>query len=230
MRETIVLSWSSGKDSAYALTALRADPRVEVVGLLSTVNADAGRVAMHAVRRELLHAQAEATGLPVHEVAIPSPCTNEEYEAAMARAVERERARGVTAFAFGDLFLEDVRRYREERLKSVGMRAVFPLWGRETSALAREMTAAGVRAIVTCVDPRQLDRAFAGRVWDDALLDALPAGVDPCGERGELHTFVFAGPMLDRRIDVRVGEVIERDGFVFADVLPAGRHAAEERA
>ncbi len=220
MREPIVLSWSSGKDSAYALTVLRADPRFEVVGLLSTMNAAAERVAMHAVRRELLHAQARATGLPLHEVSIPSPCTNAEYEAAMGAAVARERARGVSAFAFGDLFLEDVRRYREERLEAAGMAAVFPLWGRDTRGLAREMVAAGLRAIVTCVDPKALDRSFAGRLWDGALLDALPPNVDPCGERGELHTFVFDGPMLDRRIPVRVGEIVERDGFVFADVLP----------
>jgi uncharacterized protein (TIGR00290 family) len=219
MREKVVLSWSSGKDSAYALHALRSDPRVEVVGLLSTVNVSAGRVAMHAVRRELLEVQARATGIPLHEVPIPSPCTNEQYEAAMAEAVARERARGVTAFAFGDLFLEDVRRYREERLASAGMRAIFPLWGRDTRALAREMTTAGVRGIVTCVDPNQLDRSFAGRVWDDRLLDDLPPGVDPCGERGELHTFVFRGPMLAREIPVRVGQIVERDGFVFADVL-----------
>lgn len=219
-REKVVLSWSSGKDSAWALSVLRARPDIEVVGLLCTVNAAVERVAMHAVRRELVLEQARATGLPLTEVRIPSPCTNAEYEAAMAEAVHREQARGVTAFAFGDLFLEDVRRYREERLASVGMRALFPLFGSDTARLAREMTAAGLRAIVTCVDPRVLDRSFAGRVWDDALLDALPAGVDPCGENGELHTFVFRGPMLDRSIDVRVGEVVERDGFVFADVLP----------
>lgn len=221
MREKVVLSWSSGKDSAWALSRLRSDPSIEVVGLLSTINASADRVAMHAVRRELVRAQARATGLPLHEVSIPSPCSNEEYEAAMAEAVERERARGVTVFAFGDLFLEDVRRYREERLATAGMRAIFPLWGSDTRTLARQMTAAGLRAIVTCVDPKQLDRSFAGRVWDDALLDDLPPHVDPCGERGELHTFVFQGPMLDGPIPVRVGEIVERDGFVFADVLPA---------
>lgn len=226
MTEKVVLSWSSGKDSAYALLALRADPSVEVVGLLSTVNAAAGRVAMHAVRRELLAEQANAVGLPLHEVAIPSPCSNEEYEAAMGEAVERERARGVTAFAFGDLFLEDIRHYREERLEAAGMRAIFPLWGRDTSALAREMTGVGVRGIVTCVDPKKLDRSFAGRTWDDALLDDLPEGVDLCGEHGELHTFVFEGPMLDRRIDVRVGEIVLRDGFVFADVLPTREPAS----
>ncbi len=219
-RAKVVLSFSSGKDCAWALHVLRARGEVEVVGLLSTINEDAQRVAMHAVRRELVRAQAERVGLPLHEVPIPYPCSNEQYEAAMSQAVEAERARGVSAFAFGDLFLEDVRRYREERLAAASMGALFPLFGSDTAKLAREMTGAGVRAIVTAVDPRALDRSFAGRVWDDALLDALPAGVDPCGENGEMHTFVFAGPMLARPIDVQVGEIVERDGFVFADVLP----------
>lgn len=218
-RRKIVLSWSSGKDSAYALHVLAARDDVEVVGLLTTVNASE-RVAMHDVRRDLLHAQARATGLPLIEVRIPSPCSNEDYDAAMRAAVEREKARGVTAFAFGDLFLEDIRRYREERLAAVSMEAIFPLWGRDTSALAREMTASGVRAVVTSVDLQKLDPSFAGRIWDDALLDALPPGVDPCGEHGEMHTFVFAGPMLDAPIDVRVGAITERDGFVFADLVP----------
>lgn len=219
-REKVVVSWSSGKDCAWALHVLRTRGEVEVVGLLSTINADAERVAMHAVRRELVRAQAQALDLPLREVPIPYPCSNAQYEAAMTEAVEAERARGVTTFAFGDLFLEDVRRYREERLQAAGMRALFPLFGSDTAKLAREMTSAGVRAIVTCVDPRALDRSFAGRVWDDALLDALPPSVDPCGENGELHTFVFAGPMLARPLDVRAGEIVERDGFVFADVLP----------
>ncbi len=205
-KERVILSWSSGKDCAWALHTLRQQPDVEVVGLLSTINADAERVAMHAVRRELLHVQARATGLPLTEVPIPYPCSNAQYEAAMGEAVAMLRERGVTAFAFGDLFLEDVRRYREERLEPAGMKALFPLFGADTAELAREMTAAGVRAIVTAVDPRALDRSFAGRVWDDALLDALPEGVNPCGENGELHTFVFAGPMLDHPIDVEVGE------------------------
>lgn len=217
--EKIVLSWSSGKDSAWALSALRARRDVEVVGLLSTINADADRVAMHAVRRELLEAQARATGLPLRTVLLPEACSNEEYEARMGEAVLRERARGVTAFAFGDLFLEDVRRYREEKLAAVGMRALFPLFGLDTPALAREMVAAGLRAIVTCVDTRALDRSFAGRAYDDALLDALPPGVDPCGENGEMHTFVIAGPMLDRALSVRVGEIVERGPFVFADLV-----------
>ncbi len=217
--EKIVLSWSSGKDSAWALSALRARRDVEVVGLLSTINADADRVAMHAVRRELLEAQARATGLPLRTVLLPEACSNEEYEARMGEAVLRERARGVTAFAFGDLFLEDVRRYREEKLAAVGMRALFPLFGLDTPALAREMVAAGLRAIVTCVDTRALVRSFAGRAYDDALLDALPPGVDPCGENGEMHTFVIAGPMLDRALSVRVGEIVERGPFVFADLV-----------
>lgn len=217
----VVLSWSSGKDSAWALWELRRRSDVEVVGLLSTLNAEADRVAMHAVRRSLLRAQAEAAGLPLDEVELPSPCPNEAYERAMAEAVARARARGVEAFAFGDLFLEDVRRYREAQLDRAGMGAMFPLWGRDTSVLARRMAGAGTRAIVTCVDPRQLDPAFAGRVWDEALLSELPAGVDPCGENGEMHTFVFEGPMLDHPLAVRTGEVVERDGFVYADVLPA---------
>jgi uncharacterized protein (TIGR00290 family) len=178
---------------------------------------------MHAVRRELVRAQAEAAGLPLEEVELPSPCPNEVYERVMGEAVERARARGVEAFAFGDLFLADVRRYREDRLDAVGMGSMFPLWGADTTELAREMTAAGLRAIVTCVDPKQLDPSFAGRVFDAALLDELPSGVDPCGENGEMHTFVFAGPMFARPIDVRVGEVVERDGFVLADVIPAER-------
>lgn len=220
----VVLSWSSGKDSAYALHRLRASG-IEVVGLLSTINEVADRVAMHAVRRDLLHAQARAAGLPLTEVSIPYPCPNEIYEARMAEAVTTARTNGVTAFAFGDLFLADIRRYREEKLAALGMSALFPLFGEDTAKLAREMTRSGVRAIVTCVDPAQLDRSFAGRTWDDALLDDLPPSVDPCGERGELHTFVFEGPMLSEKIPVRVGEIVERDGFVFADVRMARESA-----
>jgi uncharacterized protein (TIGR00290 family) len=219
--EKVVLSWSSGKDSAWALQVLRARDDVEVVGLLSTMNAAADRVAMHAVRRELVRAQAASVGLPLDEVELPWPCSNADYERLLGEAVERARARGVTAFAFGDLFLADVRRYREERLDAIGMGSMFPLWGADTRELAREMVASGLRAVVTCVDPKQLDPSFAGRVWDAALLEALPPGVDPCGENGELHTFVFEGPMLARPLEVRTGEVVEREGFVFADVRPA---------
>jgi diphthamide synthase (EF-2-diphthine--ammonia ligase) len=174
---------------------------------------------MHAVRRELVDRQAEAAGLPLWRVPIPSPCPNEIYEARMREAVDRARAEGFTHVAFGDLFLEDVRRYREERLAGTGLDPLFPLWGRPTDALARDMLAAGLEATITCVDPRQLDATFVGRRWDTALLDALPATVDPCGERGEFHTFCHAGPMFARPIPVSAGVTVEREGFVFADVV-----------
>lgn len=220
--ERVLLAWSSGKDSAWTLHTLRQDPAVEIVGLLSTVNAEFDRVAMHAVRRELLHRQIAAAGLEPWIVEIPYPCTNEEYEAAMAGAMRRAVERGITAIAFGDLFLQDVREYRESRLAGSGVRPLFPLFKRqETSELARAMLAAGVRARVTCVDPKQLDPAFAGREWDAAFLDDLPEGVDPCGENGEFHTFVYDGPMFAQPVAVTPGEVTTRDGFVFADLLPA---------
>lgn len=217
------LSWSSGKDCAWALHRLRARQDVdgvEVVALLTTLNESAGRVAMHAVREELLEMQAAAVGLPLVKVLLPQPCSNAQYEAAMERAMERARGEKVEAVAFGDLFLEDVRRYREERMAGTGIEPLFPLWGSETGELAREMVASGLRARVTCVDPKQLDRSFAGRIFDDAFLDDLPDGVDPCGERGELHTFCYAGPMLAQAIAVEPGEIVERDGFVFADLRP----------
>ncbi len=201
---------------------LRRESDVEVVGLLTTLNGAHDRVAMHAVRRTLLRAQAEAVGLPVREVDLPWPCSNDDYERIMGGVCEAAVADGVTHMAFGDLFLRDVREYREARLRGTGLEALFPLWGRDTAALALEMVGAGLEAVLTCVDPTQLDGAFVGRAFDGALLDALPAGVDPCGERGEFHTFVHAGPMFARPLEVRVGEVVERDGFRFADVLPAG--------
>jgi uncharacterized protein (TIGR00290 family) len=216
----IVLSWSSGKDSAWALDVLRARGDVEVVGLVTTVNPETDRVAVHAVPRALLRAQAAAVGLPLDEVEIPSPCPNAVYERAMAGAVARARARGVEAFAFGDLFLEDIRRYREAQLDALGMGSMFPLWGADTTELAREMVAGGLRAIVTCVDPKQLDRSFAGRRWDRALA-ALPAGVDPCGENGELHTFAYAGPGFAQRVAVEAVATREQGGFVYAELRPA---------
>ncbi|HVV50201.1 MAG TPA: ATP-binding protein [Polyangia bacterium] len=215
-----LLAWSSGKDSAWSLHVLREQNEVEVVGLLTTINQAFDRVAMHAVRSELLRAQAEAAGLPLQPVPIPWPCSNAEYEAAMAAAMARARADGVTHVAFGDLFLEDVRRYREERLAPTGVQPLFPLWGTPTGALARRMVEAGLRARLTCVDPRALDARFAGRDFDAALLAELPPAVDPCGERGEFHTFAYAGSMFRRPIAVRAGEVVARDGFVFADLLP----------
>lgn len=216
----VLLSWSSGKDSAWALQVLRQDPAVQVHALLTTFNAEADRVAMHAVRRTLVEAQADAAGLPLWQVPIPSPCPNEIYEARMRDAMTRARSEGLTHVAFGDLFLEDVRQYRESRLAGTGLDPIFPLWKRPTDALAREMLASGLGAVLTCVDPRQLDRRFAGRRFDSSLLAELPPGVDPCGERGEFHTFCFAGPMFRHPIAIEPGIIVDRDGFVFADVLP----------
>ena len=217
MTKTLI-SWSSGKDSAWLVHKLRQDSTVELGALLTTVNESAGRVAMHAVRVELLEAQADALGLPLWKVFIPSPCSNEIYERAMADAVARAVAEGFSHVAFGDLFLEDVRRYREDKLAGSGLTPVFPLFGAHTKALAREMIAAGLRARLTCVDPRQLDRSFVGREFDAALLHDLPLSADPCGERGEFHSFAYDGPMFKRPIPIASGQVVERDGFVFADL------------
>jgi uncharacterized protein (TIGR00290 family) len=219
--ERILLAWSSGKDSAWALHTLRQDPRVEVVGLLTTVNEAHDRVAMHAVRRALLERQAEAVGLPVIAIGIPSPCPNEVYEDAMRRALAEARARGITGVAFGDLFLEDVRRYRERQMEGTGLVPRFPLWQRPTAELAAEMIRSGLRARLSCVDPRVMPADLAGEPFDRALLDRLPEGVDPCGENGEFHTFAWDGPMFRHPVPVRRGEVVTRDGFVFADLLPA---------
>jgi uncharacterized protein (TIGR00290 family) len=213
-----LVSWSSGKDSAWTVHVLRRRPDVHLAGILTTVNEKYQRVAMHAVREELLEAQADALGLPLWKVPIPSPCPNEVYERAMAAAVERAVAQGFTHVAFGDLFLEDIRRYREEKLAGTGLTPLFPLFGVDTTHLAREMIDAGLKARLTCVNPNVLDRRFAGRDFDASLLDELPASVDPCGERGEFHSFAYAGPMFSRPISIRSGELVERDGFVFADV------------
>jgi uncharacterized protein (TIGR00290 family) len=219
LRTPALLAWSSGKDSATALHVLRQSPDVELAGLLTTVNRAHDRVAMHAVRRELLEDQADAVGLPLRIVEIPDPCSNEAYEAAMGAAMQAARGDGIEAVAFGDLFLQDVRRYREERLGAVGMRALFPLWGRDTTALAAAMVASGLRATLTCVDPRRLPATFAGRAFDAALLADLPPDADPCGENGEFHTFAWDGPAFRRPVVARPGEVVERNGFVFADLV-----------
>jgi uncharacterized protein (TIGR00290 family) len=218
VRAKTLLSWSSGKDSAFALHELRRAGEVDVVGLVTTVTKTFERVAMHAVRTALLRAQAEAAGLPLIVVEIPSPCPNDVYEAAIGQALRAAKHDGITHVAFGDLFLADIRRYREAQLAPLGLEPVFPLWLRDTRALAHEMIASGLSARLTCVDPRVLDRRFAGRVFDEALLAELPASVDPCGENGEFHTFVTRGPMFSHAIDVTLGEVVERDGFVFADL------------
>jgi uncharacterized protein (TIGR00290 family) len=214
------LAWSSGKDSAWSLHVLRVEGEVEVAGLLTTVNASRGRVAMHDVRRDLLQAQAEAVGLPLHVAPLPDPCPNDAYEAAMREALDEARRAGIEAVAFGDLFLEEIRHYRESQMAGTGLRPLFPLWGRPTAALAREMVAGGLRARVTCVDPRRLDASFAGREFDARFLDDLPPGVDPCGENGEFHTFAWDGPGFKHPVRVRSGAVAERGGFVYADLVP----------
>ena len=218
----IAVSWSTGKDSAWTLQTLREQYPGSIAGLLTTVNEAFDRVAMHAVRRVLLKEQAEAASLPLYAIDLPWPCSNEAYEVQMAEAVRRLEADGFTHVAFGDLFLEDVRRYREERLAGTGLTPLFPLWKtRATRDLAHEMIGGGLRACLTCVDPRVLPASFAGRQFDHALLADLPDGVDPCGENGEFHTFVWDGPMFSRPLQVAVGERVERDGFIFADVTPA---------
>lgn len=225
MSRRVLLSWSSGKDSAWTLHVLRQQPDVEVVGLLTTFNEAADRVAMHAVRRTLVEAQAAVAGLPLWAVRLPWPCSNVAYEERMAAVISRAREEGVTHVAFGDLFLEDVRNYRIHQLSGTGVEPLFPLWGSasDTPDLARRMLAAGLRAVLTCVDPKQLPEPFVGRLYDAALLADLPPGVDPCGERGEFHTFCFGGPMFASEITVQVGETVSRDGFCFADLVQSGR-------
>jgi uncharacterized protein (TIGR00290 family) len=223
MPPRILLSWSSGKDSAWTLHTLRQGTGADIVGLLTTFNESADRVAMHAVRRELVEMQAEALGLPLWPVMLPWPCGNDEYQTRMSAALEAARGKGVTHLAFGDLYLEDIRQYRIRLLSGTGIDPMFPLWcsAARTSRLAEEMLDGGLRALLTCVDPRQLDDRFTGRLYDRSLLAELPAGVDPCGENGEFHTFCFGGPMFNTELAVRVGESVSRDGFRFADLLPA---------
>jgi uncharacterized protein (TIGR00290 family) len=217
-RSKVWLSWSSGKDSAWALHVLRASTAYEVTALLTTINQDAGRVAMHAVRECLLEAQAAAAGLPLIKIPIPAHCSNATYESAMRDAMTRARNADVSNVAFGDLFLEDIRLYRIEKLAAVGITPIFPIWGRDTRALANEMIAAGLRAHITCVDPKQLHPDFAGRSFDAQFIGDLPPGVDPCGENGEFHSCVFAGPMFAHPLQVVPGEIVQRDNFVFADL------------
>jgi uncharacterized protein (TIGR00290 family) len=223
-REPVALSWSGGKDSALALAALREDPRFEVVALMTSVTREYDRISIHGVRRVLLEAQVAATGLPLIEVTLEPQCSNDAYEAAFLDAAGRLRDDfpDVATVGFGDLFLEDVRTYREGLLRRAGLTGCFPLWGRDTRQLAREFIAAGFVAHLACVDTTQLDARFAGRRFDDRLLDDLPPSVDPCGERGEFHTFVAAGPIFPQPIAVSCGEVVLRDGrFAYCDIVPS---------
>ena len=218
MTQRLLLSWSSGKDSAWTLHCLRLAGQYQIAGLLTTLNAAFDRVAMHSTRRALLEAQAHAAGLPLWPVALPWPCSNDQYESAMRSACDAALAQGIAAIAFGDLFLQDVRRYREDKLAGSGLTPVFPVWGLDTRTLAEEMIAAGLRARIVCVAPKKLPREFAGREFDADFLRDLPPGVDPCGENGEFHSVAYAGPMFQEPIPIESGEIVERDGFVFADV------------
>ena len=223
MHARVLLSWSSGKDSAWTLYRLRQQAAVEIVGLLTTFNQAAERVAMHAVRKALVEAQAAAVGVPLWQVALPLPCSNEQYTDIMRGVIAQAQAAGVTHMAFGDLFLADIRAYRETMLAGTGIVPLFPLWGTaaNTAGLAQEMLAGGLRAVLTCVNPKQLPVKFCGRAYDQTLLDELPAGVDPCGENGEFHTFCYAGPMFAHDIPITVGTSLTRDGLCFTDLLPA---------
>ena len=214
----VALSWSSGKDSAWSLHLLRQDPSVEVVALVTTLNEQFDRVAMHAVRRQLLELQAESVGVPLWAVPLPWPCSNEEYESRMRDLCTRAINEGVEAMAFGDLFLTDIRAYREKQLAGTGLDPLFPVWRIPTGDLARTMIASGLRAKITCIDPKVLPAEFAGRDFDTQFLADLPPGIDPCGENGEFHSFVYDGPGFRKPIGVKVGEILERDGFVFADL------------
>ncbi|MHC5039404.1 MAG: Dph6-related ATP pyrophosphatase [Planctomycetota bacterium] len=220
MKKKTLVSWSSGKESAWALHTVLRNPERVVAGLFCTVNRAFDRVAMHGVRIDLVKRQAKSVGLPLEIIEIPYPCSDGEYEVLMARFVERARADHVEHFVFGDLFLEDVRGYREEKLKGCGIEPLFPLWGMPTHALSREMIRSGLRMVITCIDPKQAPAECLGKEFDESLLDSLPESVDPCGENGEFHGFVFDGPMFRERIEITVGEIVHRDGLVFADLLP----------
>jgi uncharacterized protein (TIGR00290 family) len=218
LRKETLVSWSSGKDSAWTLQVLRQSDEYEVVGLLTTINSSFDRVAMHGVRRELVEAQADAAGLPLWKVPLPWPCSNQEYESAMNVVCAKAVDAGVEVVAFGDLYLEDVRKYREERMRGTGLTPVFPLWLLDTRQLIRDMWVGGLRSRIVCLDPQKLPASFAGRDLNQELVDEFPAGIDPCGENGEFHTFVYDGPMFAQAIPIESGELVTRDGFVFADL------------
>ena len=220
MKKIALLSWSSGKDCAYALHVLRQQPGIEVVGLYCTVNREFSRVAMHAVRIELLRQQAESVGLPIHILNIPYPCSNSQYEAVMEKFIGKVKQEKIKYMAFGDIFLQDVRQYREDKLAGTGIEPLFPLWGRSTGELSQEMVNSGLKAQITCVDPKFLSPEFAGQEYNSSFLKKIPGNVDPCGENGEFHTFVYDGPIFNKKLNFSIGEVVQRDSFVFADLLP----------
>ncbi|HIF17646.1 MAG: ATP-binding protein [Cycloclasticus sp.] len=224
-KKRVLLSWSSGKDSAWTLYQLQQDDDIELVGLVTTVNETHQRVAMHAVRVSLLEQQAKAAELPLHIINIPHPCSNELYNQAMNNFFSSIEGQAITHTAFGDLYLEDIRQYRVDNLKSTGLEPLFPLWLRPTDQLAQAMLDGGLKTRITCVDPKQLPASFCGREFNQQFLNDLPDGVDPCGENGEFHSFAYAGPMFKNAISITSGEVVERDGFVFADLLPEGSAA-----
>lgn len=214
------VSWSSGKDCAFALWRAQKAGEFDICGLLTTTNETVDRVAMHGTRNALMRRQAEAVGLPVLEVGLPWPCTNEDYESRMTGACETMKAKGVSHVIYGDLYLEDVRAYRDEKMAQANLTPIYPLWKQDTRQLAQDMISAGLKTVVVCIDPKKLDASFAGRWFDQAFLDDLPDGIDACGENGEFHTCVLDGPMFSAPISVDVGETVERNGFIYADVIP----------
>ena len=221
MTQKVLLSWSSGKDSAWSLYHLQQTPGIEVVGLFSSINQSVGRVAMHATRTLLVQQQAAQAGLPVEFIPLPKPCTNVQYETIMTDFYRRTLKQGIHTIAYGDLFLEDIRQYREMTLTKANIKALFPLWGQDTQKLSVKMLASGLRAQLTCIDPKQMPKHFAGAEFNHDFLNKLPETVDPCGENGEFHTFTYAGPMFKQPIPIEVGKTIERDGFIFTDLQPS---------
>lgn len=220
MKKKTLLSWSSGKDSAWALHVLRQEQDIKVVGLFCTFNMKFERGAMHAVRNELIQQQAERIGLPLQLIPIPYPCSDSEYKTIMENFIEQAESEGIDCIAFGDLYLEEIRSYREANLAETGIEPLFPLWGIPTKELSKEMISSGLRAIITCIDPKYLPVDFAGHDYDTAFLEQIPDNVDPCGENGEFHSFVYDGPMFKNKVNITVGETVTRDGFVYTDILP----------
>jgi len=220
MKKRTLLSWSSGKDSAWALYILRQQPDVEVVGLFCTINQEFERVAMHAVRIELVHKQSQNVSLPIRFIPIPNPCSDTEYGIIMKNFIEQAKQERIEYFAFGDLFLEDIRIYRETMLADTGITPIFPLWGMSTKKLSKEMVDSGLRTIITCIDPKHLTSDFAGQEYGVTFLERIPANIDPCGENGEFHSFAFDGPMFKKPVNILIGETVSRDGLIFTDLLP----------